>query len=153
VRVGGFRDFSQASLICPGQLDGAVAANAGHPTLLEVANSFLDLAREEMAAGYDLDDYRRIRDSAEKAWLASLQAIDHAMSRHGLLPEPGAMAHESRHRFLRKAGREDLSKQLSVFADQLHGQIFYFGAVPDRKRMELAINEVAQFVRSLSEEV
>jgi len=130
-----------------------VAANAKRQSLLDMANSFLDLAREELAAGYDLDDYRRIRDAAEKAWLAALQAIDHAMSRHGQLPEPGAMAHESRHKFLRKIGRDDLSKQLSVFADQLHGQVFYFGAVPERKRMELAVDEVSQFVRSLSQDV
>lgn len=121
--------------------------------MLDVANSFLDLAREELAAGYDLDDCRRIRDAAEKAWLAALQAIDHSMSRHGLLPEPGAMAHESRHKFLRKVGREDLSRQLSVFADQMHGQIFYVGSIPTRKAMERAIDEVAQFVRALSEEV
>lgn len=104
-----------------------------------------------MAAGYDLDDYRRIRDAAEKAWLAALQAIDHAMNRHGLLPEPGAMAHESRHKFLCKIGREDLSRQLSVFSDQLHGQIFYFGAVPERKRMEARLDEVSQFIRAVSE--
>jgi hypothetical protein len=134
-----------------GQVRG-VAVNAKRQTLLEMAHSFLDLAREEMAAGYDLDDYRRIRDAAEKAWLAALQAIDHAMSRHGLLPEPGAMAHESRHKFLRKVGREDLSKELSVFADQLHGQVFYIGSVPDRKRMELAIDEVSQFVHALTED-
>lgn len=140
-------------MICRVRLDWIVAANAGRLSLLEMANSFLELAREEMAAGYDLDDYRRIRDAAEKAWLASLQAIDHAMNRHGLLPEPGAMAHESRHKFLRKVGRDDLSRQLSVFADQLHGQVFYFGAVPDRKGMQLALDEVAQFVRNLAEEV
>ena len=130
-----------------------VAANAKRQSLLDMANSFLDLAREELAAGYDLDDYRRIRDAAEKAWLAAVQAIDHAMSRHGLLPEPGAMAHESRHKFLRKIGRDDLSRQLSVFADQLHGQVFYSGAVPERKRMELSLDEVSQFVRALSQEV
>jgi len=153
MRESGFGAFARASLIWLGLLDSAVAANAKRPSLLEMANSFLDLAREEMTAGYDLDDYRRIRDSAEKAWLASLQAIDHAMSRHGLLPEPGAMAHESRHKFLRKAGREDLSRQLSVFVDQLHGQVFYFGAVPDRKTMALALDEVAQFVKALADEV
>lgn len=118
-----------------------------------MAASFLERAREEMAAGYELEDYRRIRDSAEKAWLAALQAIDHAMNRHGLLPEPGAMAHESRHRFLVKAGRQYLSDKLSVFWDKLHGRIFNFGSVPGRKDMELAIEQVAQFVRSVSEEV
>jgi hypothetical protein len=130
-----------------------VAANAGHQSLFEIAKSFLELAREEMASGYDLDDYRRIRDSAEKAWLAALQAIDHAVIRHGQTPEPGPMAHEFRHKFLRKMGREDLSRQLSVFADQLHGQVFYVGSIPGRRHMELALDEVAQFVKTLGDEL
>ena len=131
----------------------SVAANAKRQSLLDAARSFLEYAREEMATGYELDDPRRIRDAAEKAWLASLQAIDHAVLRHGGSPEPGAMAHESRHKFLRKMGREDLSRQLSVFADQLHGQVFYIGAVPPRRQMELALDEVEQFVRTVSEEL
>jgi hypothetical protein len=136
-----------------GRLVRSVAANARRPSLLDVAVSILDLAREEMAAGYDLDDDRRVRDAAEKAWLAALQAIDFAMSSHGLYPQPGPMAHESRHRFLKRAGREDLSRQLSYFADQLHGQVFYIGSVPPRDKMHLAIDEVAQFVRVLGSEV
>ena len=130
-----------------------MAANATRLSLMDAARSFLDFAREEMAAGYDLDDYRRIRDSAEKAWLASLQAIDHAVIRHGGTPEPGAMAHEFRHKFLQKVGREDLSRQLSVFADQLHGQVFYIGSIPSRRRMELWLDEVTQFVNTVGDEV
>lgn len=130
-----------------------MASNASRPSLIEAAKSFLDYAREEMAAGYDLDDYRRIRDAAEKAWLAALQGIDYAVLRHGQTPEPGAMAHEFRHKFLQRMGRDDLSRQLSIFADQLHGQIFYIGAIPSRKRMGLWLDEVAQFVRTLTDEV
>ena len=130
-----------------------MAVSANRQSLLEAARSFLDYARQEMVAGYELDDPRRVRDSAEKAWLAALQAIDHAVIRHGGTPEPGAMAHEARHKFLRKMGRGDLSRQLSVFADQLHGQVFYVGAIPTRRQMKLALDEVAQFVRTVSEEV
>jgi hypothetical protein len=85
--------------------------------------------------------------------LAALQAVDHAIIRHGQTPEPGAMAHEFRHKFLQKAGREDLSRQLSVFADQLHGRIFYHGSIPTRQKMELFLDEVAQFVRTLADDV
>ncbi len=131
----------------------AVSTNAARASLFDMANSFLDLAAEEMGAGYDLDDYRRVRDAAEKAWLASTQAVDFAMERHGLLPEPGAMAHHSRHRFLQKAGRQDLSDRLSVFADQLHGRVFYVGDVPDRPQMQRMIDEVAQFVVTVAEQV
>lgn len=120
---------------------------------MDAARSFLEYAREEVAAGYDLDDYRRIRDSAEKAWLAALQAIDHAVTRHGGTPEPGAMAHEFRHKFLQRVGRDDLSRQLSAFADQLHGQVFYIGSIPSRRRMELWLDEVAQFVKTVGDEI
>ena len=130
-----------------------MAANARSLSLLEMAHGFVELAREEAGAGYEADDYRRIRDAAEKAWLSALHAVDHAMERHGLIPEPGAMAHASRHRFLERAGRKDLSDQLSVFADFLHGRVFYFGDVPPRGRMSVALEEVEQFIRSLSEEV
>ena len=135
------------------RLESSVAANAGSLSLLEVARSFLDLAREEMAAGYEADDYRRTRDAAEKAWLAATQAVDHSMQRHGLLPEPGAMAHHSRNRFLEKAGRSDLSEKLSFFADQLHGRIFYAGDIPERRRLEAMVEQVAQFVRDVTETV
>ncbi len=38
-----------------------------------MAASFLELAREEAAAGYAADDPRRVRDAAEKGWLEVLQ--------------------------------------------------------------------------------
>jgi hypothetical protein len=132
---------------------GTVATNAKRTNLLELAQGFLSLAREEANLGYDLEDFRRIRDAAEKGWLAALQAIDHAMARHGQLPEPGPMAHNSRHRFLEKAGRKDLSEKLSIFADQLHGRIFYSGDVPGRNSMAYWLDDVEQFIRAVSEEL
>ena len=121
--------------------------------MLMAAHAFVEMAYEGMEAGYEAKDDRRIRDAAEKAWVSALHAVDHAMERHDLIPEPGAMAHASRHRFLERAGRKDLSDQLSVFADYLHGRVFYFGDIPPRERMGVGLEEVEQFIRSLSEEV
>ena len=121
--------------------------------LLEMAQGFLSLAREEANLGYDLEDHRRIRDGAEKGWLAVLQAIDHAMERHSQFPEPGPMAHDSRHRFLEKAGRADLSSKLALFAEDLHGRIFYRGDIPGRNTMGFKLDEVEQFIRAVSEEL
>jgi len=118
-----------------------------------MALSFLELAREEAELGFTTNDMRRVRDAAEKAWLAALQATDAAMERHGLFPEPGPRAHLTRHEFLEKSGRRDLSTQLRAFADRLHGEYFYFGAVPDRAGMTLSLDEVSEFVRRLEEEV
>jgi hypothetical protein len=130
-----------------------VAATSAPKTLVELANSFLALAREEAAIGYATEDRRRVRDAAEKAWLAALQATDAAMERHGLFPDPGPMAHASRHEFLEKRGRRDLSSKLHEFADRLHGKYFYLGAVPDKAGMGLTLDEVAEYIRRVSEEI
>jgi hypothetical protein len=130
-----------------------VAANANRLTRLELANSFLEISRSEVTEGYANDDTRLIRDAAEKAWLAVLQGTDHAMSRRDLIPEPGAMVQVSRHAFFDKAGRQDLSDEMSVFEDWLHERIFNFGAVPGREEMETLLDEVARFVRAVSEEL
>ena len=121
--------------------------------LMEIAQGFLILAREQMALGYDLEDDRRVRAAAEDAWLAAVQALDHVMRRHGQIPEPGPMREASRQRFLEKAGRKDLSDRLSVFHDQLHGRIYYLGDIPGRNSMGFALEEVDQFIRTIDGEL
>jgi hypothetical protein len=118
-----------------------------------MANSFLELAREEAAIGYEAKDMRRVRGAAEMAWLAALQATDAAMERHGEFPNPGARSYVTRHEFLERMGRRDLSLKLHQFADRLRGKYFHFGAVPGRDPMSVDQDEVADFVRRLGEEV
>jgi hypothetical protein len=118
-----------------------------------MATSFLELSREEAAIGYDAKDPRRVRDAAEKAWLAALQATDAAKERPGQFPEPCARSHVTRHEFLESARRRDLSLKLHPFADRLHGKYFYFGAVPNRDAMSVDLDEVAEFIRRVDEEV
>jgi hypothetical protein len=38
-------------------------------------------------------------------------------------------------------------------ADRLHARYFYYGGVPDRARMETALDEAADYVRRVGEEV
>ena len=120
-------------------------------TLLQIAESFLEIAREEANRGYKDHDERRIRDAAEKAWNAALQATDHAMHIHGRAPEPGRGAHADRHEFLEAVGQHKLSKELSYFADRLHGECFYQGACPSREGMETALKEVEDYVRKIKD--
>jgi hypothetical protein len=118
-----------------------------------MATSFIALARKEAAHGYANEDMRHVRDAAEKAWLAVIQATDAAMSRHGLIPEPGPAAHQSRHRFLERAGRDDLSGRLHEMDDRLHARYFYYGDLPDRKLLEAGLEQAADYVRRVTEDV
>lgn len=130
-----------------------MAATSNPRALVKVAASFMNLAREEAALGYQQDDMRHVRDAAEKAWLAALQATDAAMGRHGQIPEPGPAAHASRHRFLERVGRDDLSSALHEMADRLHARYFYYGELPDRKRVEAGLERAAEYIRRVTEEV
>jgi len=93
-------------------------------TLVEIAEGFIEVVRQEAREGYDRADECRVRDAAEKAWLAATQAVDHAMGLHGRTPEPGPGAHGDRHEFLESIGRRDLSERLGYFADRLHAGCF-----------------------------
>ncbi len=117
--------------------------------LIEIAEDFLALARQEAEEGYRRKDERRVRDAAEKAWNAVVQATDHAMRSRGRIPEPGPDAHVARHEFLEAIGRRDLSKELSYFADRLHGECFYKGACPTRDGMRVALDEAEDFIRKV----
>jgi hypothetical protein len=115
-------------------------------TLMEIAEGFLEIARTEAREGYEQRDERRIRDAAEKAWLAATQAVDHAMRVRGRSLPPGSGAHAARHRFLEDIGRRDLSEKLGYFSDRLHGTVFYVGECPTRDVMNAILDEAAQFV-------
>ena len=136
-----------------GPTGGPIAASTNPAALHDMALSFLEVAREEALSGYAAKDMRHVRDAAEKAWLAALQATDAAMARHGRVPEPGPRAHFTRQEFLEEVGRKDLGDKLRVFADKLHGQFFYYGGVPDEAGMAAALDEVEDFVRRLELEV
>jgi len=130
-----------------------VAASSTSKALGEMADSFMALAREEAEAGYATKDPRRVRDAAEKAWLAVLQATDASMERHGRSPDAGPGAHDARQDFLEAVGRGDLATQLRAFADLLHGRYFYRGAVPEAERMRAALDDAAEFIRRVLQEI
>jgi hypothetical protein len=116
-------------------------------TLVEIAEGFLEIARTEAREGYDRRDERRIRDAAEKAWLAATQVVDHAMHVHGQMPPQDPRdAHAARHRFLEDIGRRDLSRRLAYFADRLHGTCCYIGRCPTRSVMDAILDEADQYV-------
>lgn len=118
--------------------------------LLDIARAFLQAARTELEEGLSENNYVKVREAAEKAWNAVVQATDHAMNAHGRLPGPGSFAHRSRRAFLEGVGRTDLASEYTYFAERLHGDIFYAGEPipPDRGRRLL--DEVEDYIRKLS---
>lgn len=128
-------------------------ASRKRQSLLQLAEGVLDVARREALEGYTKRDSLKIRQAAEKAWLAVNMATDHAMGKHDRTPSAGSEAHQSRHEFLEAVGRRDLSKELSFFADRLHGDCFYKGACPTQDGMDLALDEAYQFLRKVKVEL
>lgn len=113
---------------------------------LEQAERFLELAREEARKGYEGGDYRFVRDSAEKTWLAVCEAVNGSMAKHGQSPPVGPEAHGERRTFL-EALDEGLAHELSYYADKLHGDCFYSGRCPPKDAMQSDLAKAERFIR------
>jgi hypothetical protein len=123
------------------------------PSAIALAEGALDLALAEAEAGFRGHIFLKVRQAAEKAWLAANLATDHAMEKHGQTPEAGPGAHVARHEFLEALGQYQLSEKLAYFADRLHGDCFYKGACPTEDGMQRALAEVRDYIRRLKDEV
>lgn len=124
-----------------------MSAPASRPVgLAKLADDLLAFARSEAREGYKSQNSIQIRDAAEKAWNAAVQATDLAMRARGQRPTPGPQAHRDRHVFFEKIGRHDMQRQYAFFADRLHGACFYEGALPHEEDMNRWLDEVAQYI-------
>ena len=127
-----------------------MSAPASSPVgLSRLADDLLAFAREEARQGFKAANSIQIRDAAEKAWNAAVQATDLAMRFRGQRPSPGPEAHRDRHAFLESIGRHDLHKQFSFFAERLHGACFYNGLMPHEEDMNRWLDEVAQYIADI----
>jgi len=120
--------------------------------LHRLAEAFLSLARQEARVGYASGDRQKIRNAAERAWMAGVQATDAAMARYGLVPEPGSRVDASRREFLAKAGSEDLSRRWNSLGETLHEGCYNWGRIPEEQEMAQTLEEVAEFIRQVTEE-
>jgi len=124
-----------------------MSAPASKPVgLSQLADDLLAFARQEAREGFRKEKSIQLRDAAEKAWNAAIQATDLAMRFRGQIPTPGPAAHQDRSEFLAAIGRRDLQKQFSFFADRLHGGCFYEARMPHEEEMNLWLDEVAQYI-------
>jgi hypothetical protein len=127
-----------------------MSAPASKPVGLgQLADDLLAFARQEAREGFRKENSIQVRDAAEKAWNAAVQATDLAMRARGQRASPGPEAHHDRHEFLHSIGRYDLQKQFAFFADRLHGGCFYHGRMPHEEEMNRWLDEVAQYVADL----
>ena len=118
--------------------------------LLDVARTFLLTAREEIEQGFQVNDYVKVRDGAEKAWNAIVQATDHAMRVRGRTPLPGRESHRDRREFFEGIGRSGLARDFPYFAERLHGDVFYAGASVTAEMAGRYLDEVEDYIRKIS---
>ena len=118
--------------------------------LRDIAQAFMRTARAELEEGLSTNNHVRIRDAAEKAWNAAIQATDHAMQAHDRLPIPGRDAHRDRRDFLESIGRWDLAQKYTYFAERLHGDVFYGGAAVPTASLRRYLDEVEDYIRQVS---
>lgn len=119
-------------------------------SLLDVARTFLQTAREEIEEGFAANNYVKVRDGAEKAWNAIVQATDHTIRVRGRTPLPGRDSHRDRREFLEGIGRSDLARDFTYFAERLHGDVFYAGATVTVETARRYMDEVEDYIRKVS---
>ena len=116
-------------------------------SMLEVARFFLQTGRAEVEEGLQRGDQVRVRDGAEKAWNAVVQATEHLMRSRGRTPVPGPYGHRDRRDFLEEVGRSDLAQKYTYFAERLHGDVFYTGAILPGASLRRYLDEVEDYLR------
>ncbi len=119
--------------------------------LLDIARAFLSTARAELEEGIQTHNYVRVRDAAEKAWNAVVQATDHSMRAHNRTPIPGRDAHRDRRDFLEELGRWDLAQKYTYFSERLHGDVFYSGAALPTPNLRRYLDEVEDYIRQVAD--
>jgi len=119
-------------------------------SLLETAQVFLRTGESEIQEGLRNGDQVRIRDGAEKAWNAIVQATDHLMQRRGRTPVPGGDAHRDRRNFLEEIGRWDLAQKYAYLSERLHGDVFYAGERLPADTFRRYLDEVRDYLSRVS---
>jgi len=120
--------------------------------LIDEAETFLKVAREEFEAAVAKNDVVRIRDSAEKAWNAVVQSTNGLLlALTGKLP----LSHYERRVMLRNAEKSNLKVRELGVRDRymarfrvLHGETFYEGVV-DIEELRLELDKVEEYINDI----
>jgi hypothetical protein len=117
-------------------------------TSFRLAREVFNYAKEEFEKALKLNDIFLYRNTADRAFLALVIAINaYIKAIEGVEPT----SHSERRRILRKMGREDLRALYSDLMKTLHGEAFYEGVYqPDE--VEYALKKVEEIISKLEEE-
>ena len=124
---------------------------------LDVEALFNDASAMHSAALSQMAD-GDIRDAAEKAWCATLQATNAViLSQAGVLPERTPVTSLELNKLRAASNRfESLVRRYYTRQGLLHGECFYLGFCEPREEVERRIRETAEYIadaRELSEAV
>ena len=116
---------------------------------LKSAEEFINLAFKEFEEASKEKNNYRLRDAAEKAWNAVIQATNAlAVKRVGQLPK----THYERRIILKNLEKEDLKlREIGIYdryaarSRLLHGEIFYEGLL-DLELLKLEIEKAKEYV-------
>jgi hypothetical protein len=84
-------------------------------------------ALREFEAARSSRDEMRLREAAEKAWLAVVDATNYHLAREGVTVEPGVKGHAQRRKALIANEEIEVYNRYAVFREDLHGEAFYGG--------------------------
>jgi len=118
---------------------------------LDYAQDTLTFAELEAAVGFESKDNLRVRDAAEKAFLAITEATDGLMMAHGQYPDPGPDVHHQRRVYLDTIDRPDLRRDYNDFQNTLHGDCFYNGHCPTSEGFKKYLEGVRDYIRKVRE--
>lgn len=114
--------------------------------------TFLRAVDELVDARVRADDLA-IRQAAEKAWLAVVEATDwYLVSRHNIRVNPDERAHVERRRAFHNLDRGDWERTYGYLSQSLHGDIFYLGEPVSPSTIRGYFEEAAKFIEETTGE-
>ena len=108
---------------------------------------------DELVGAYMSNDQLGVRQAAEKAWLAVVEATDWFLADgHNIRVDADERAHLQRRKYLLSLDRGDLERTYSHLAQTLHGDVFYFAEPFDPATLRRFFEEAAGFVEETTGE-
>jgi hypothetical protein len=91
-----------------------------------------------------------LRDAAEKAWLAVVDATDRHLARQGVTVEVGVRGHAQRKQALIRSEQFALLNRYAALRDELHGDCFYGGDCEPESYVRRKLAEAGDYVTELT---